>query len=272
MSRKFEKPEQYVFRSNNGEKFKLLAVSPHKTNPLCVLVVASHTTTSGAYKKDEVLLLQARAEGGLLLSTRVATSPKPLVFLIWDLVPWVTEQRHQQVHELIITATGENILINQFRDEVLVPQCRLSCGVPVTACVMQRWLPRIVYAGGAGAGKIDLIFNKSKIEINNVLQFPPWMKEDKKLCFLSIGCVENKSEVLLGDSEGKIYLFGVPQCTVATVGEKFTILRDMTVPFPVNALAVAPQGRGLSTLKVVAVGVSGNARLAGGGANVRYSL
>nr|XP_045609681.1 uncharacterized protein LOC123765232 [Procambarus clarkii] len=259
MALKYETRGRFLFMRAKEETFKLLAMSPHQRSALSMLVVASHMDSS--HQCDDLVLLQVQHEAAVVLPTLVATSYIPMSSLAWDLVPWITGHRDEQLHELVITSAGHEIRISLFSEEerVLRPQRVVTCGVPVAAWALQKWVPRIIYAGGAGAGKIDLAFRENKVDVKDTLQFPPWMKEKKKPCFLSIGCVERKKEVLLGSSEGKIYLYAMEQCVVETVGDKFTRVRTMTVPFPVNSLQVLPRDRGLNMFQVAAVSTSGQA-------------
>lgn len=243
---------EFMLQGRHGERFGLLAVNPGGSGPVCVLVAATRPGPC-----FELLLLRPHQQG-ILQPDLVATYHVPLTSLIWDLVPWVSEERQVQVQELVITSIRTEIIISRFidqeKDKVLEPLCVVRCDVLVSACVLQTWVPRIIYTGGSGAGKIDITFHHEKLEVRNTLQFPPWLTEDNTPCFLSIGCVENKWEVFLGDASGRIYTYGTQHTTVDTTADKFTLKRDMTVPFPVHCLVCSPPSRGSSLLSILAIG------------------
>ncbi|XP_071548869.1 uncharacterized protein [Panulirus ornatus] len=251
----------YIFKNkkDNGERFGLVAVNPGGEGPVCVLVVTSRPGPC-----HDLLLLRPH-QVGIMQPHLVATSHLPLTSLTWDLVPWVSEERRIQIQELVVTSTVREITISKFRDQgtykSLVPLRVVLCDSPVSACVLQTWVPRIIYTGGSGAGKIDLTFHQEKLQVKNTLQFPPWLTEEEDtLSFVSIGCVENKWEVFLGDSRGRIYTYGTQHTTVDTAADKFALRRDMTVPFPIHSLITCPPSKTSSVVSILAL--DGNKRAA----------
>lgn len=255
---KMEKATQFTFESPHYETFQYVAVSPHRIPTPNLLVVARRASSRRNFPDSEdLLLLKPVPVAWIFLPQRLRVFQPATTSLCWSLVPWVDRACNSRQREFAVVSTREEIIIlplsTSEESPFGGPEHTLRTSVSLSGCVMQPSVPRLVFAGESVVGKVDLSLTDDGLSATLKEMRSDWVAEKGELRFLCISCVERKVEVVLGDSEGRVYI-----CLIDSSSDTFSLVKEITLPFAVHSLSLCLV-RASTILLVSALGAEGQA-------------
>lgn len=250
---------QLTFDSPGYSTFLFVAVSPRKTHPPPLLVLARRFSLQrGVAVSDDLLFLDPVPVAWVFYPWTLKAFTSPTNSLSWGLVNWVDRACVVRESDFAVVSTKHDITIIRLTGSKEPPEGKLEHtirpSVRLRGCVVQPSMSRVVFAGGSVVGKVDLSFTEEGFESTVTEMRSDWVAKDEEINFIYISGIDKKLEVALGDRKGKVYI-----CLIDS-SDTYKLLKEISLPFSLRSVSTCLVSA-LSLLLVSALGTEGQAVL-----------